>query len=64
MMSWWLRRPKGTIGAPPSRDEPWSTGLVIALGLMAVVLPIFGLSVVVVGAVGWMIRRRSLPHAA
>jgi len=57
VVSWWIRRPKGQFGAPPARDIPWSAPTITALCLMAVFLPIFGLSVIAAAAVGWMAKR-------
>ncbi|MGY8661799.1 PepSY domain-containing protein [Bradyrhizobium sp. UFLA05-109] len=56
-LSWWLRRPSGQLGVPPAREVAWSKALLVSLTLMAIVLPIFGLSVIAVVAIGWMLRR-------
>jgi uncharacterized iron-regulated membrane protein len=54
LVSWWMRRPKGELGIPPSRDVRWPKGMVIPLAVMSLLLPIFGLSVVAIAAIGWM----------
>ena len=53
ILSWWLRRPKGHSGVPPLREVPWSASILVPLGLMAIVLRIFGLSVIAAAGVGW-----------
>ncbi|MGL5828283.1 MAG: PepSY domain-containing protein, partial [Angustibacter sp.] len=65
---WWRRRPRGStsVGAPrgrmPLATTPALTSLVIALGLL---LPLFGLSLLLVLAVDrWGIRRWSRARAA
>jgi uncharacterized iron-regulated membrane protein len=57
LVSWWIRRPKGKLGIPPSRDVRWPKGMVIPLAVMSLFLPIFGLSVVAIAAVGWTLKR-------
>lgn len=57
--SWWIRRPRGRLGAPPASPRPWPIGIVVTLALAGVLLPIFGLSVVVITAIGRLMRR---PH--
>jgi uncharacterized iron-regulated membrane protein len=57
LASWWIRRPKGRLGVPPARDVRWSNGIVVPLGLMGLLLPIFGLSVVAIALIGWILKR-------
>ena len=54
--SWWIRRPKGQFGIPPARDVRWSNGMVIPLCVMSLLLPIFGLSVIAIAAIGWVLK--------
>lgn len=56
-ISWWVRRPKGQLGVPPSRAHPWQIGIIIALVLAGALLPIFGLSLVAIATIGWMMKR-------
>ncbi|HTO66752.1 MAG TPA: PepSY domain-containing protein [Bradyrhizobium sp.] len=59
IVSWWIRRPKGRIGIPSARRQSWTTGMVIAIGAMALLLPIFGLSVVIMIAASKLAWRRT-----
>ena len=52
-ISWWIRRPKGRLGAPPAGTRSWPIGIIISLIFAGLLLPIFGLSVAVIGAIGW-----------
>ena len=63
IISWWIRRPKGKIGAPPKSANPLPSGIIVALCLTGVLLPIFGLSVVAVGGIRWIARRYGLKTA-
>ncbi|HEY1708595.1 MAG TPA: PepSY domain-containing protein [Rhizomicrobium sp.] len=54
--SWWLRRPHGRLAAPPRTLTPWPRTLWIGAALMCAVLPIFGLSVLVVSAGNRVLR--------
>ena len=56
-MSWWLRRPKREMGAPPKSAQSWQAGIIVVLGLAVVLLPIFGLSVAAIGTIGWIAKR-------
>jgi uncharacterized iron-regulated membrane protein len=57
LASWWIRRPKGQLGVPPARDFRLSKGMVMALGVMSLLLPIFGLSVIAIAVSGWTLKR-------
>jgi uncharacterized iron-regulated membrane protein len=59
-ISWWVRRPKRKVGVPPKSAHPWPSGIIIALGLAGILLPIFGLSAVTIGGIGWIVRRYGL----
>lgn len=56
---WWRRRPHGALGAPPRRDRPragWV--LVAALGLLALWMPLFGVTLLaVLAADRWLLPR-------
>jgi len=46
---WWKRRPAGRIGAPPPLSGARVGGLVTALILAGIVLPLFGASLLAIG---------------
>jgi uncharacterized iron-regulated membrane protein len=56
-ISWWIRRPGSKMGVPPKSTHPWPSGLVVALAMAGVLLPIFGLSLVAIVGIGWIARR-------
>lgn len=43
--SWWIRRPKRSLGIPPKVERPWPRALVATAAAMCVLFPIFGASV-------------------
>lgn len=45
LLSWWLRRPRGKLGAPPRSRAELPRGVRVIGGLLCVVLPLLGLSV-------------------
>ena len=56
---WWRRRTVGVLGAPtPQGDPRFSIGLALTIGLLGVLLPEFGLSLIVVAVVERLILRR------
>jgi len=59
LTSWWIRRPKGRFGIPGKRVIQWSVPLVLTIIVMCVILPIFGLSVLVIAAVDRLIGARA-----
>jgi uncharacterized iron-regulated membrane protein len=59
LASWWIRRPKGRLGIPHARDVRLSKGMAIALGVMSLLLPIFGLSVLAIAVTDWTVKRPS-----
>lgn len=62
-LMWWRRRPKGAaMGAPRGRlTVRTGPAAVIGLGALAVVLPVFGLSLVAVLALDQLVLRRVAP---
>lgn len=61
---WWKRRPAGRVGAPPPLSGARVGGLLAALGLMALALPLFGASLLVIAAIdagAARVFRRPLP---
>ena len=56
---WWSRRPAGSLGAPPpSTDTGFSLPLMAAIAALAIALPLFGLSLMLMLAVERMLLRR------
>lgn len=53
---WWRRRPAGVLGAPPAVDLRYPYGLIGALAVLALLLPLFGLSMLLV----WVVERYGL----
>lgn len=47
---WWKRRPAGHVGAPPPLAGGRVGGLIVALAILALLLPLFGASLLVVAA--------------
>ena len=61
---WWRRRTPGTLGAPTPHLAPrFSRGLALAVGLLAIYLPLFGLSLLVVLGLEWLVFGR-IPSVA
>jgi uncharacterized iron-regulated membrane protein len=57
---WWRRRAPGTLGAPPATQAAprSSLTLVATIVMLALLLPLFGLSAIVVAALErWVLRR-------
>jgi uncharacterized iron-regulated membrane protein len=56
---WWKRRPAGTLGAPMALDRPKiGTALIIFILLLAIYMPVFGLTLALVCLVETLIFRR------
>ncbi|MGL5865795.1 MAG: PepSY-associated TM helix domain-containing protein [Dermatophilaceae bacterium] len=61
-MMWWRRRPRGTgvVGAPRGRMPLAATpALAVLVVALAVLLPVFGVSLAVVLALEWLVLRRA-----
>jgi uncharacterized iron-regulated membrane protein len=59
---WWKRRPRGELGAPAApADRRIGWGLAAILIAFALFLPVFGISLVVIGALEGLILRRIPP---
>src|SRR4030095_12644078 len=56
LLSWWHRRPKGQLAAPPRVGRRWPRPLVWAPATMRIILPLFGLSVVALAAIDRAVR--------
>jgi uncharacterized iron-regulated membrane protein len=56
---WWRRRVSGVLGAPAPAGEPrFSTGLAAIVVILGVLLPLFGLSLIIVAVAEWLVLRR------
>lgn len=55
-MAWWARRPAGGAGVPPRSSAPWPMWWKVGLAAMAVVMPLLGLSLVLLwcGERAWL----------
>jgi len=63
IVMWWRRRPAGVLGAPPQAARPrFSVLLALVIPLLALLLPLFGLSFLVVIAIDRTLMTR-LPAA-
>ena len=59
VVMWWRRRPTHALGAPqPGANPRFSTALVIAVAVLALLLPLFGLSLLLVQATERVILKR------
>lgn len=64
VVMWWRRRDTAVLGAPKALIPPrWSFGLVAIVLLLGIALPLFGLSLLLVLALEWMLLRRIPPVA-
>lgn len=62
---WWKRRPKGGLGVPPRpAQKRLSRGITLLLGSLAVLLPMLGLSIVLILGLEQLSRLRRLRVAA
>jgi uncharacterized iron-regulated membrane protein len=48
VLSWWIRRPRRGVGVPPKVFIRWPPSLLFAGGIMCVLLPVFGASIMAV----------------
>jgi uncharacterized iron-regulated membrane protein len=56
---WWKRRPEGALGAPSRLpDERLGPGLAVLIVVLAIFLPVLGISLIVVGLVERLVLRR------
>jgi uncharacterized iron-regulated membrane protein len=61
VLSWWIRRPRGSLGIPEKVHVRWPRSWLLVAGTMCVLLPIFGASVVVAAAIDRIARWVSRP---
>ncbi|WP_230481567.1 PepSY-associated TM helix domain-containing protein [Sphingomonas sp. Leaf21] len=54
---WWKRRPRGRIGAPPPLSGARVGGLIATLVMAGAILPLFGISLLVIGAIDRLVAR-------
>ncbi|WP_166418399.1 PepSY-associated TM helix domain-containing protein [Cochlodiniinecator piscidefendens] len=57
-VAWWMRRPAGSIGVPTTPDAKLSAGVIIAIVVMMVLLPLMGLSLIVALCLDWLLFKR------
>ncbi|MEO0512567.1 MAG: PepSY domain-containing protein [Planctomycetota bacterium] len=57
LVMWLVRRPAGRVGAPKRVEGPLSRSYVIGAGVLGVMMPSFGVSVVAVLIIGFVTRR-------
>jgi uncharacterized iron-regulated membrane protein len=55
-LSWWLRRPKLSLGIPPKVPVKWPRPVLVAVGTMCVLFPIFATSVAAVAGTDRLVR--------
>jgi uncharacterized iron-regulated membrane protein len=64
VLSWWIRRPKRGFGVPLKTQIEWPRQLLLVVGAMCLLFPIFGASVAVVAGADRLtrlgLRRRSV----
>jgi uncharacterized iron-regulated membrane protein len=54
---WWKRRPRGSLGAPAPIAGARAWGLIVALVVGGVLLPLFGASLLLIAALDWLVGR-------
>jgi len=63
-LMWWRRRPEGLLGAPLPLGTPRFGGVLVgALLLLAILFPMFGLTLIAMLAAEWAVLRRFRPAA-
>lgn len=55
-LMWLRRRPTGRMGAPPRDGTGMNGGMILLLAALALLLPLFAASLLVIAAVDWMLR--------
>jgi uncharacterized iron-regulated membrane protein len=58
--SWWIRRPARRLGVPPKAPVRWPRPMFAMAGVMCVVLPIFGASVLLLLGLERLLARRTV----
>lgn len=56
--SWWLRKPLRGLGIPPKVSMRWPRSLIVSAAAMCALLPIFGLSVLIVLGIDRLLHRQ------
>lgn len=57
-VSWWKRRPAGSLGVPAAPSASLSKGMMVLLVVLACLLPLMGASLLFVLALDWLVLRR------
>jgi uncharacterized iron-regulated membrane protein len=63
MVMWWRRRPDGVLGAPPTSDYRITAGLAGIIVVLGLLMPLLGLSLLVIALVELLLLRRIPPVA-
>ena len=58
VVAWWKRRPTGELGVPRAPEASLSSGMIVLLIGLAIVLPLMGTSLIVALVLDWLIFRR------
>lgn len=59
VVMWWQRRPDGVLGSPPRLpDERLGPGLAVLIVVLAIFLPVLGISLIIVGLAERLVLRR------
>lgn len=58
VVSWWIRKPPRGLGIPPKVSMPWPRSLIVSSAIMCALLPIFGLSVLIVLGIDRLLAKR------
>lgn len=57
-VAWWKRRPAGQLGVPAAPEASLSSGMIVLLIGLALILPLMGASLIVALFLDWLIFRR------
>jgi uncharacterized iron-regulated membrane protein len=61
IVMWWRRRTPGSLGAPtPAARRPLAAGMFVLVALLGVLLPLFGVTLLIVGTMERLLLRRWL----
>lgn len=57
-VSWWIRRPAGTLGVPAAPEAALGWGMIALIVVVSLLLPLMGASLVVALVLDWLLFRR------
>lgn len=55
---WWKRRPAGSLGVPAAPEANLSTGMIVTVIALMILLPLMGISLILALVLDWLIFRR------